>query len=87
LAPSGSSQLIAVPNAAVTDPGSGPGVFVFQKNDSTIKFRSVVIARLGEEEAYLGSGVRPGEEVVALGAHLLSDGEHVRVLEKETASR
>jgi RND family efflux transporter MFP subunit len=87
LAPSGSSQLIAVPNAAVTDPGSGPGVFVFQKNDSTVKFRPVVIARLGEEEAYLGSGVRPGEEVVALGAHLLSDGEHVRVLEKETASR
>src|SRR6202012_768636 len=80
LAPSGSPQLIAVPNAAVADPGSGPGVFVFQKNDSTVKFRPVVIARLGEEEAYLRSGLRPGEEVVALRAHLLSDGEHVRVL-------
>jgi RND family efflux transporter MFP subunit len=87
LPPTGSSDSIVVPNAAITDRGSGPGVFIFNHKDSIVSFRPVTLARLGQEEASLSAGVRPGEEVVALGAHLLTDGEHVRVAEKETAAR
>ena len=31
--------------------------------------------RLSEEDAILSDGVEPGEQIVALGAHLLSDGQ------------
>jgi hypothetical protein len=36
------------------------------------------VAALGQEEVRLASGVRPGERVVALGAHLLKPGQKVR---------
>jgi hypothetical protein len=39
----------------------------------------VQIGRFGEESAILSNGVRPGEQIVALGAQLLHQGEHVRV--------
>jgi hypothetical protein len=62
-------------------------VWVFHRDTSTVSLRPISILRLGQENAYLTSGVRQGEEVVALGAHLLTDGEHVRVAETEAASR
>ncbi len=33
------------------------------------------------------AGLQPGEQIVALGAHLLSDGQHVRVADEKVASR
>jgi RND family efflux transporter MFP subunit len=83
----GTPDSVSVPNAAITDPGNGPGVWVFHRDTSTVSLRPVSILRLGQENAYLTSGVQRGEEVVALGAHLLTDGEHVRVAETEAASR
>jgi multidrug efflux pump subunit AcrA (membrane-fusion protein) len=81
------SAAVAVPNAAITDRGKGPGVWVLDQNSSTISFRPVKIFRIGQEDAYLENGVRPGEQIVALGAHLLTEGQRVRVADKETASR
>ena len=78
---------VAVPNAAITDRGKGPGVWVVDQNSSTVSFRPVKIFRIGQEDAYLKDGVRPGQRIVALGAHLLTEGQHVRVADRETASR
>jgi RND family efflux transporter MFP subunit len=83
----GTADSIPVPNAAITDRGNGPAVWVFHRDTSTVSLRPVSILRLGQENAWLTSGVRPGEEIVALGAHLLTDGEHVRVAETEAATR
>jgi RND family efflux transporter MFP subunit len=83
----GTPDSTPVPNAAITDRGNGPAVWVFHRDTSTVSLRPVSILRLGQENAYLASGVRQGEEVVALGAHLLTDGEHVRVAETEAATR
>jgi hypothetical protein len=52
------------------------------RNNLTVAFRPVAISRIGEEDTYLNSGLKPGEEVIALGAHLLHDGQHVRVDEQ-----
>jgi len=71
----------------IIDRGKGPGVWVLDQNLSTISFRPVKIFRIGQEDAYLENGVRPGEQIVALGAHLLTEGQRVRVADKETASR
>src|SRR5260221_70893 len=73
------SQLIAVPSAAITDRGKGPGVWVFNEKSFTVSFRRVQILQLDEEYGIVSSGVRPGEQIVALGAHLLSEGQSVRV--------
>jgi RND family efflux transporter MFP subunit len=84
---SGTEESLIVPNAAITDRGSGPGVWILNRNNLTVSFRPVAISRIGEEDTYLNSGLKPGEEIVALGAHLLHEGEHVRVEEKEMAQR
>jgi len=74
---------LAVPNAAITDRGTGPGVWILNRNNLTVSIRPVTISQIGEEDTYLSSGLQPGEEVVALGAHLLHDGQHVRLDEHE----
>jgi RND family efflux transporter MFP subunit len=81
------AESLAVPNAAITDRSAGPGVWILNRNNLTVSFRPVAISRIGAEDTLLNSGVKPGEEVVALGAHLLQDGQHVRVDEKEMAQR
>lgn len=81
------SATVAVPNTAITDRGNGPGVWIVNRNSSTVSFRPVKIVRLGEEETYIDDGIRPGEMIVALGAHLLSEGQRVRIAENEASSR
>jgi len=81
------SAMVGVPNAAITDRGKGPGVWVIDQNTSTVSFRPVKIGRIGQENSFVEAGVRPGERIVALGAHLLTEGQHVRFADRETASR
>jgi RND family efflux transporter MFP subunit len=71
-----------VPIASIIDRGNGPGVWALNMKTSTVSFRPVKVLRLGDEDAVLADGVKPGEEVVALGAHLLSDGQHVRLADQ-----
>lgn len=66
-----------IPVGAIVDDGLRGGVWVLDKAASIVRFREIKIERLGEENAII-SGVTPGEEVVALGAHLLTDGAPVR---------
>jgi multidrug efflux pump subunit AcrA (membrane-fusion protein) len=73
---------VAVANAAVTDRGNGPGVWIVEEGKSTVSFRRVKVVRLDGENTYIDDGIRPGELVVALGAHLLSEGQHVRIADK-----
>jgi len=74
---------VTVPNAAITDRGNGPGVWVVNRSSSTVSFRPVKIVRLGEEDACIKAGIRPDEPIVALGAHLLNEGQRVRTAETE----
>ncbi len=76
-----------VPIAALTDRGKGPGVWVLNEKSSTVSFRPVKILRMGQEDASLSDGVKPGDQIVALGAHLLSDGQQVRVADEKAAIR
>jgi multidrug efflux pump subunit AcrA (membrane-fusion protein) len=82
-----SSDPEEVPIAAITDRGNGPGVWVLNQKTVTVSFHRVTVLRLSEEEAILLDGVQPGEQIVALGEHLLSDGQHVRVSDEKVASR
>jgi len=79
LTANGTKEYLIVPNPAITDRGSGPGVWILNRNNLTVSFRPVATLRIGEEDTHLASGLKPGEEVVALGAHLLHEGQRVRV--------
>jgi RND family efflux transporter MFP subunit len=78
---------LEVPVGAITDRGKGPGVWVFNEKSSAVSFRPVKVLRLVGEDAVLSDGVQPGEHIVALGAHLLSDGQQVRVADEKAAIR
>ena len=83
----GAVNSVAVPNAAITDRGNGPGVWIVNSATSTVSFRPVTIVRLGEEETSIKADIGPEELIVALGAHLLTAEQRVRIAGKETASR
>ncbi|MBI2256165.1 MAG: efflux RND transporter periplasmic adaptor subunit [Proteobacteria bacterium] len=74
-----SAQETSVPLGALTDEGQGAGVWVFDGKTSTVHFRPVRIDQLGAETAILSQGLSVGEQIVALGAHLLHDGQQIRV--------
>jgi hypothetical protein len=67
-----------VPLGAIYDRGQGAGVWVLGGQDR-VSWRPVKLAAVGEETAVLAAGLLPGERFVALGAHMLHQGEAVRI--------
>jgi RND family efflux transporter MFP subunit len=80
-----SIKALQIPISSIFDRGKGSGVWVFNEKSSTVSFRTVKVLRLGEEDALVSNGVRSGERIVALGTHLLSDGQQVRIADQAVA--
>jgi RND family efflux transporter MFP subunit len=70
---------LSVPIAALFDAGKGPGVWVIQGEPAKVSWRPVTVQRLGDDSARITGALKQGERVVALGTHLLREGEPVRV--------
>jgi RND family efflux transporter MFP subunit len=83
---SGALEASEVPLGALHDEGTSTGVWLFDPESSSVSFRAVQVRRLTAESAVI-YGVRAGERVVALGAHLLHRGERVRVIEQSVAAQ
>ena len=76
----GQSPALSVPLGAIHDRGHGPGVWVIAGQASPkVSWRPVKLATIGEETATVAAGLRPGERFVALGAHMLHQGQQVRI--------
>jgi RND family efflux transporter MFP subunit len=69
---------LQVPLGAIFDSGKGPGVWLVAGETARVTWRAVQIARLSDEAASVVGNLKAGDRVVALGAHLLREGEHVR---------
>src|SRR5690349_2921188 len=80
-----SAQALRVPMGAIFDPGKGPGVWLVEGETPRVTWRAVHIAGLSGEAAAVVGDLRAGDRVVALGAHLLHEGEPVRLMESERA--
>jgi len=76
------ADMLQVPVASVLDQGKGPGIWLLNPSTSTVSFQPVQVRQLGEELATISGNLHPGQQVVALGVHLLRDGERVRVENK-----
>jgi len=74
-----SVSALQVPIAAIFDPGKGPGVWLVEGEAPRVAWRAVQIARLSDEAASVLGNFKAGDRVVALGAHLLHEGEPVRL--------
>ena len=84
LADSARQSDVSVPIGAVFDDGNRTGVWILDRDATTVRFAPVKIKRLGEETAVV-SGIEVGQPVVALGAHLLKEGASVRTASQAEA--
>jgi RND family efflux transporter MFP subunit len=68
-----------VPLSALYNNGHGQGVWVLTGSESALKvhWTPVTISALGEESATVTAGLAPGQRFVALGAHMLHEGQSV----------
>lgn len=85
-----STPTLQVPIGAIFDPGKGPGVWLVKAEGAVgtkVTWRAVQLAGLGEDSALIAGGLAAGDRVVAVGAHLLHEGEQVRIAGDETAAQ
>ncbi|MDD2734436.1 MAG: efflux RND transporter periplasmic adaptor subunit [Desulfuromonadaceae bacterium] len=73
-------QQYEIPVGALYDGGTGTSVWVINPDGMTLSRRPVEVAKLGSETALVSKGIKPGERILALGAHLVKEGEKVKVL-------
>lgn len=70
---------LQVPAGALFDPGEGPGVWVLDGDPARVNWRPVKIRSLNDKAVRVTGDLKAGDRVVALGAHLLRQGDLVRV--------
>lgn len=80
-----SATALQVPIGAIFDSGKGPGVWLIEGDAPRVTWRPVQVARLSDEAATVVGGLKAGDRVVGLGAHLLQEGEQVRLADGEAA--
>lgn len=73
----GGAARVTVPLGALHDDGRGSGVWVVDSKSRVI-FRPVRVAALNDESAEIAGGLKRGERIIILGAHLLKQGQAVR---------
>lgn len=76
---------LAVPMAAIYDAGKGPGVWIVTGTPAIVSWRAVQLLGLSDESAAVSGDLKPGQQIVALGAHLLHEGEEVLVQQPDHA--
>ncbi|QOL14153.1 efflux RND transporter periplasmic adaptor subunit [Dickeya dianthicola] len=77
---------LQVPLGALFDAGKGPGVWVINGEPAKVAWRPVAIQHMGDDAARVTGQIQQGERIVALGAHLLREGEQVRVASAATST-
>jgi RND family efflux transporter MFP subunit len=82
-----SAPALQVPIGAIFDAGKGPGVWLVEGETPRVTWRAVQVAGLGDEAASVVGNLEAGARVVALGAHLLHEGERVRLTAQQAAAR
>lgn len=75
----GQSAGLQVPVGAIVDTGKEAGVWTVAGNPARVTWRRVRVRGIGDDTVRVQGDLKAGERVVALGAHLLHEGEPVRV--------
>lgn len=75
---------LQVPIGALFDAGKGPGVWNVHGKPTKVSWHPVTVLNLSDDYARVTGQIKQGDQVVALGAHLLHEGELVRVSASST---
>jgi RND family efflux transporter MFP subunit len=75
----GTARDLRVPIGALFDAGSGPGVWTVLDQPSRVTWRAVKVNRIDDDTVSVNDGLQPGDRVVSLGAHVLHEGQEVRL--------
>ncbi|KQU89061.1 hemolysin secretion protein D [Variovorax sp. Root318D1] len=87
--PDGSSSMQAgfqVPAGSLFDAGKGSGVWIIDGTPAKVSWRAVQIQQLNDDGARVAGQIKQGDRIVALGAHLLREGEEVRLAAQSPAA-
>jgi hypothetical protein len=77
-AQSSTQSTLRVPVGALLDTGKGAGVWVVSGEPAKVSWRPVSVKQLDDDGARVAGSLKQGDRIVALGAHLLREGESVR---------
>lgn len=79
VAEDGASRDLRAPIGALFDPGTGPGVWIVVDAPARVTWRPIKVHRIDDETVSVSEGLKQGERVVSLGAHVLHEGQKVRL--------
>ncbi len=71
------SAAFRLPATALWQQGSGSAVWVFDASAGVVRARTVSVVSVDGSDAVVTQGLQAGDEVVAAGTHVLSDGQPV----------
>lgn len=74
-----SQTIFQVPIAGLLDSGNGPGVWVVEDKPTQVTWRPVSVQSLSDDVARIEGDFNINDRVIALGAHLLHEGQQVRL--------
>lgn len=74
---------IVLPYSVLTAVGESPAVWVIDPDTQTVNLSPITIARYTDSHVIVDGGIKPGEQVVTTGTHLLYPGRIVRPIEDE----
>lgn len=75
----GAPRDLRVPIGALFDSGTGPGVWTVIDPPARVTWRPIKVHRIDDETVSVSEGLKQGDRVVSLGAHVLHEGQEVRL--------
>ena len=85
LSESEQADALSVPLGAIDDEGRGPGVWLLDRQSSSVSYRTVKFIRLDVERAIVSGAIHSGDPVIAVGGHFLHEGQRVQIAEARVA--
>ena len=79
------SDVIKVPTNALRQEGTQTSVWVFDTQTSTVASQIVQVATADGNEVVIASGLKPGQQIVSTGVHVLSPGQKVSIFNANPA--
>lgn len=78
-----SQHFLQIPIGSLLDKGKETGVWVINQKTQKVTWRPIIVKQIDDEYAYVAGNIQNGDQIVALGAHLLQEGESVRTSFKQ----
>ena len=77
----GATDALSVPLGAIDDEGRGPGVWLLDRQSSSVSYRPVQLIQFEGERAIVSGAIHLGDPIIAVGGHFLHEGQRVHTSE------